>query len=101
MLQRARSPDLYHPIIWPHPRSSRPCLYVNEGTTFGIEGMPADEAMPLIRELCAHITRPEAVYHHHWRVGDLLVWDNYSTQHKVTFDYNPEQRRKMHRTTVA
>ena len=99
--QKQRTPDLYHPIVWLHPRSGRECLYVNEGTTFGIEGMPEAEAMPLIRELCAHISRPETVYHHSWRVGDVLIWDNYSTQHKVSFNFGPERRRRMHRMTVS
>ncbi len=69
--------------------------------TFGIKEMPASEAAEVVRELCAHITRPEFVYHHQWRVGDVLVWDNYSTQHKVNFNYGPQHRRRMHRTTVA
>jgi len=99
--QKARTPDLFHPVVWPHPRSGRECLYVNEGTTFGIAGMNDGDAMTLIRELCDHISRPENVYSHSWRVGDVLVWDNYSTQHKVTFNFGPEHRRRMHRMTVA
>jgi taurine dioxygenase len=99
--QKARNPDRYHPLVWPHPRTGRECLYVNEGTTFGIEGMPDEEALPLIARLCEHIVRPEVVYHHQWKVGDLLIWDNYSTQHKVNFDYGPTRRRKMHRLTIA
>lgn len=99
--QKARTPDIFHPVVWPHPRSGRQCLYVNEGTTFGIEGMPDSEALPLIRELCDHISRPENVYRHSWRVGDVLVWDNYSTQHKVTFNFGSEHRRRMHRMTVG
>jgi taurine dioxygenase len=98
--QKARNPDRYHPVVWSHPRSQAECLYVNEGTTFGLQGIPEDEAQDLIRQLCSHITRPEVVYHHKWRVGDVLVWDNYSTQHKVNFNYGPHQRRRMHRTTV-
>lgn len=99
--QKQRTPDLYHPVVWPHPRSGRECLYVNEGTTFGIEGMATSEASALIGELCEHISRPDTVYHHSWRVGDVLIWDNYSTQHKVTFNFGPEHRRRMHRMTVS
>jgi taurine dioxygenase len=33
--QKAPNPDRCHPHVWPHPRSGRNCLYVNEGTTFG------------------------------------------------------------------
>jgi hypothetical protein len=99
--QKARNPDIHHPMAWPHPHSGRECLYVNEGTTFGIRDMAADEAEALLGQLCAHIVRPELVYHHKWRVGDVLVWDNYSTQHKVSFNFGPERRRRMHRATVG
>ncbi len=99
--QKARTPDLYHPVVWPHPRTGRECLYVNEGTTFGLEGVPAEEALALIRQLCEHISRPEVTYHHKWRVGDILIWDNFSTQHKVNFNFGPERRRRMHRMTVS
>lgn len=99
--QKQRTPDLYHPVVWPHPRSGRECLYVNEGTTFGIDGMPESEALPLIRRLCEHVSRPENIYHHSWKVGDVLIWDNYSTQHKVNFNFGPEHRRRMHRMTVS
>jgi taurine dioxygenase len=99
--QKRRNPDLYHPLIWTHPRSGRGCLYVNEATTFGIEAMADEAALRLIAELCAHIARPQVTYHHRWAVGDVLVWDNYSTQHKVNFDYGPARPRRMYRLTIA
>src|SRR4030095_2862476 len=44
-----------------------------------IVGMPTDEARNLIRELLARATRPELVYTHRWRAGDLVMWDNRCT----------------------
>ena len=39
---------------------------------------------------------------HTWQVHDLLMWDNCSVQHLVTFDYHwPQHRRLMHRITVG
>lgn len=99
--QKARNPDLLHPLVWRHPRSGKECLYVNEGTTFGIDGMDATQAEELIRMLCDHIVQPGLIHRHHWRVGDILVWDNFSTQHKVSFDFGPQHRRRMHRTTLG
>ncbi len=97
----AAQTDVYHPVVWKHPRSGAECLYVNENSTFGFKGMGESEAMPLIEKLCAHITRPEAVYHHKWQPGDVIVWDNLQSQHKITADFTPQQRRRLHRTTVT
>ena len=50
--------------------------------------------------LFEHTTRPEFVYRHQWRVGDFLMWDNCSTQHRAVMDYALPQRRLMERTTL-
>lgn len=36
-----------------------------------------------------------------YMLGDLLTWDNTSTQHFAVADYALPQRRRMQRTTVA
>jgi len=66
-----------------------------------IVGMPTDEARNLIRELLGRATRPELVYTHRWRVGDLVMWDNRCTLHRGRPWDESRYRRVMHRTTVA
>src|SRR4051794_20451072 len=44
-------------------------------------------------------TQPQFVYRHEWRPGDLLIWDNTGTMHRVQ-PYDPASR-LMHRTTLA
>ena len=97
---RDKTPDVLHPVVRTHPFTGRKCLYVNEGFTVGIDGMPEDEGKALIRELHAHCMRPEFAYRHQWQVGDLVIWDNCSTIHSGTSDYGPEHRRLLYRTTV-
>ena len=70
------------------------------GECVGIEGMAEDEALDLIAELDAHCVRPEFIYRHKWREGDLLMWDNATSMHLAVCDYALPQRRLMHRTTV-
>lgn len=97
--QLASVPDMEVPVIRIHPVTGRKCLFVNEGHTSHLTGMSRAESDVLLAELYAHITRPEFVYGHSWRPGDLLMWDNVAVQHKATFDYDPLPR-LMYRTTV-
>lgn len=93
-------PDAIHPVVRTHPRTGRKCLYVCDGYTTRILGIPEAESMALLRELFAHVVKPEFLYRHRWRVGDLLMWDNCAVQHKATFDYAPPLRRLMQRCTI-
>ncbi len=98
--QLDETPDIAHPIVRTHPHTGRKALYVTAGECIGIEGMPEDEAVDLIGELDTHCVRPEFLYRHQWRVGDLLMWDNASAMHLAVCDYALPERRLMHRTTV-
>jgi taurine dioxygenase len=93
-------PDVIHPVIRTHPMTGRRAIYVRAGECVGIVGMADVEALPLIQELSDFVTRPEFLYCHHWRVGDLLMWDNCCAQHLAVKDYDLPQRRLMHRVTV-
>jgi len=98
--QVEETPDIAHPIVRTHPYTGRKSLYVTAGECIGIEGMPDDEALDLIAELDSHCVRPEFLYRHKWKVGDLLMWDNTSSMHLAICDYALPERRLMHRTTV-
>lgn len=99
--QKARAPDVIHPVVVTHPRTGRKCLFVNEGFTTEILGMDEDESRELLGELFEHVKKPQFLYRHRWAVGDLLMWDNISTQHFAVADYKLPLRRKMQRTTVT
>ena len=97
--QLASVPDTEVDVVRMHPVTKRKGLFINEGHTSHLTGMPRDESDALLGELYAHITQPEFIYGHHWRPGDLLMWDNIAVHHKATFDYDPLPR-LMYRTTV-
>ena len=90
-----------HPVARTHPDSGRIALYVNPHFTVRFEDMTRDESRALLRFLNAHATRPENVYRHRWRAGDLLMWDNRCTMHYAVRDYDDSMPRLMHRTTAA
>ncbi len=96
----ARYPPVEHPIVRTHPRTGRRSLYVARDDCTGIVGRDEAEGLALIEALADHITRPEFVYRHRWQVGDVVVWDNCTMQHRAVMDYDLPQRRLMWRTTI-
>jgi alpha-ketoglutarate-dependent 2,4-dichlorophenoxyacetate dioxygenase len=62
--------------------------------------MPETEAMPLIERLIAEVTRPESVYRHRWRPGEVMIWDNRCVLHRGVGYDEAKYRRRMHQTRV-
>ena len=96
----AKYPPVEHPIVRRHPRTGRKSLYVARDDCTGIVGRDERESLALIEALADHIVKPEFVYQHKWRVGDVVVWDNCTVQHRAVLDYELPHRRLMWRTTV-
>jgi taurine dioxygenase len=94
------APPVVHKVVRTHPVTGRKCLYVNEGQTARILGVPEQESAELLKTLWAQCTRPEYIYRHKWRVGDVVMWDNVPTQHLAICDYALPQRRYLQRTTL-
>jgi taurine dioxygenase len=88
-----------HPVVRTHPETGRPALFVSEHFTTRIAGLPEDESRALLDELFVHSVRPEHIYRHQWRPGDLVFWDNRSLMH-LAAGCPPDQRRKLYRTTI-
>jgi len=98
--QLATLGEVTHPMVRTHPDTGRKALYVNEGHTIGIGGLPDSEAQSLLQELYAFSTRKDFVYRHQWRQHDVLFWDNRRAMHHA-LPYNLKFIRHMHRVTVA
>ena len=59
-----------------HPVTGRTALYAVSGSSFGIEGMPDDEAVDLLDELKRHATQEKYQLRLKYGVGDVVIWDN-------------------------
>ena len=92
--------EVARPAVIEHPVTGRPILFVNPMHTHGFVGMEREPAWALIEELAEHATQERFCYYHHWRVGDLLIWDERATMHRGAGDYRPDERRIMLRTIV-
>ncbi|SIS22532.1 taurine dioxygenase [Williamsia sterculiae] len=93
-------PPVEHPVVRVHPDSGRKGLFVNPGFTSHIAGVSEAESRGILDLLYAHLTKPEHIVRHRWRLGDLVLWDNRSTVHYANRDYG-DAHRKMHRITLA
>jgi putative 2-oxoglutarate oxygenase len=91
---------VYHPIVRTHPETGRKSLYFDPGKIVGFVGLEDREGDELIAELRERMITPDAEYHHVWRKGDIVIWDNRCSYHKAAGDYPPEEDRIHWRVSI-
>ena len=94
-------PDSIHPMVRTHPVTGRKALYVSPRFTVAIEGVDDAEGQPLLDELFDHQKKPDFMFRHKWKTGDLVFWDNSATIHLACGGLKPHDVRKLHRTSIA
>ena len=60
-----------HPVVRTHPETGRRALFVSEHFTTRIVGIEEDRSRELLAALFEHGTRPEFIYRHQWKAGDM------------------------------
>jgi taurine dioxygenase len=93
------SPGTLHPMVRTHPETGRDALYLGRRRHAYIEGLPLAQSESLLDEIWAHASQPQFSWHHSWRLGDLVLWDNRCVMHRRN-PFDPAARRVMHRTQV-
>jgi taurine dioxygenase len=93
------SDGMVHPIVRMHPQTGRQMLYLGRRRHAYVQGLGLEDSEKLLDALWAHATQPAFQWSHHWRVGDLLMWDNRSVMHRRDA-FDPSARRIMHRTQI-
>jgi taurine dioxygenase len=88
-----------HPVFRTNEETGRKAVYVNRLMTEKVEGLAKPESDRLLNAVFDHAERPEFVYSHKWRVGDLLLWDNRCSSH-AREDFPSGERRLLLRTTI-
>jgi alpha-ketoglutarate-dependent taurine dioxygenase len=94
----SRAPVKEHPLVWTH-RSGRKSLVLST-TADHVVGMPRPDGRALLARLLEWTAQPDFYYRHQWQVGDLVIWDNCGTLHRV-IPYDRDSGRLMHRTSIA
>jgi alpha-ketoglutarate-dependent 2,4-dichlorophenoxyacetate dioxygenase len=91
-------PPVVHPLVR-ESASGRKALYIGSHASW-IVGQTEQQSRDLLDMLVAHATQPQHIYSHQWQTGDLVIWDNRCTMHRVTtFNYLSD-RRDLRRTTI-
>ena len=93
------NPSAVHPVIRVHPMTGRKCLYVNEGFTKRILGVPRDESEGVLNMLYEHMANPLFQCRFQWQANSIAFWDNRCVQHRAMWDYWPATR-SGYRVTV-
>jgi len=93
-------PGSVHPLVRRDPETGRRALYPGRRRNAYILGLPVDESEALLDEVWAHVARPEFAWTQHWRVGDLIMWDNRYCLHRRDA-FPADARRHMRRTQIG
>jgi alpha-ketoglutarate-dependent taurine dioxygenase len=91
-------PSKVRSLVWTR-RSGRTSMLL--GSTAGaVVDWPYEEGRALLDRLLEWSTQPRFVLRHHWRLGDLVLWDNTGMLHRA-LPYERASRRLMHRTALV
>ena len=92
-------PEPLRPLVKVHPETGRRSLVIGRHA-HNIPGLDADESERLLQELVDFACRPPRVYHHDWKPGDAVVWDNRCLLHRAT-PWDMSEPRVMWHSRIA
>jgi len=91
---------IQHPMVRTHPVHGSRAVYFHISKVTHIDGMTRKASRAYMADLLDRMIRPEIVYRHVWRKGDLLVIDNRATMHRAHGDYDRSESRVLWRIIV-
>jgi len=89
-----------HPMVRTHPVHGSRAVYFHISKATHIGGMTPGASRAYMSDLLGRMIRPDIVYPHTWRAGDVLVIDNRATMHRAHGDYDRSQSRVLWRIIV-
>jgi alpha-ketoglutarate-dependent taurine dioxygenase len=92
-------PEPLRALVKIHPETGRKSLVIGRHA-HNIPGMESDESERFLQELVDFACRPPRVYHHFWKAGDAVVWDNRCLLHQAT-PWDMSEPRVMWHSRIA
>lgn len=87
------------PLVKVHPETGRKSLLIGRHA-HNVPGMDRDESERFLEDLVAFACQPPRVYHHDWKPGDAVIWDNRCLLHQAT-PWDMSQPRVMWHSRIA
>jgi len=91
--------NVLRPLVKVHPDTGRKSLLIGRHA-HDIPGLAPEASDQLLQELIDFACQPPRVYHHDWRAGDVVIWDNRCLLHQAT-PFDMTQPRVMWHTRIA
>lgn len=97
----AEFPPASHPLVRVHPVTGRKSLCIAPDIMSHVLGMTRENSLGLVRRLATHAVSAEFIYRHHWRNGDVVIWDNRCTMHTATVFDAERYQRLLYRAIIS
>ena len=92
--------QISHPLVRTHPETNEKILYMHRAYEMEFKDTLYEDGFKLWKDLNEFIDNSKSVYKHHWKNGDLVIWDNRATLHyRPAFDHS--LRRVLKRVSIA
>ncbi|MGW2152490.1 TauD/TfdA dioxygenase family protein [Nonomuraea sp. NPDC001699] len=88
-----------HPVVRVHPETGERSILLGDFAK-RLSGLSGHTSGSIIRLVQEHVTEVENTVRWRWSPGDVAIWDNRATQHRVVHDFGDRPRR-LHRVTIA
>ena len=98
--EMAAMPEAIHPLVRTHPATGRKALYLNANRMEQVVGLERAESDALLDQLADEARKPQHHFGHVWQAGDIVIWDNRATMHRVVNDYPLGEPRIMQRVLI-
>lgn len=79
-----KMPDVSRPAVLINTKNRKRALAVFKLLAVGVKGMTKRAGVYWVKKIYKHIARPEHVYSHCYRKGDIIIWDNLSVFHSAS-----------------
>ncbi|MFT4819311.1 MAG: alpha-ketoglutarate-dependent taurine dioxygenase [Candidatus Azotimanducaceae bacterium] len=93
--------EVTHPLIRTHHMTGRRALFIDLDRAKHIIGMAQTAGRQLLQSLQDHAEKYAPRCHHDWQLGDILIWDNASVQHKASGEFKFGEERRFWRHMIS
>lgn len=88
-----------HPIVIEQPETGEPTLYLGRRRNAWIPGLPVDESERILNLVWSYATAPAVTLQHQWQLGDVVLWNNFTTMHRRDA-FPADEIRTLHRSQI-